>query len=62
MAKLINDYISSYSVCAQSNVPRHFQADKLLPLEIPQRQWLHVAIDLPESEEKTTIMVPMDRL
>lgn len=65
VAKEINDYVASCSICAQSKVPRHFPAGKLLPLENPRRPWLHLAIDfitdLPMSEGNTTILVTTDR-
>lgn len=65
MAKVIDDYISCCSVCAQAKVPRHFPAGKLLPWENPQRLQSHVTIDLltdlPILEVNTTVMVVMDR-
>lgn len=46
-------------------VPRHFPAEKLLPLTTPQRPWSHLTIDflidLPEYNGKTAVLVTTDR-
>lgn len=61
----INEVISSCSTCAQAKVPRHFPAGKLIPLKNPQRPWSHITLDfftdLPEPDDKTTILKIIDR-
>ncbi len=57
-------YVRSCSVCAMSSTPRHLPVGKLVPLPIPRRPWSHMGIyfetNLPESEEKTCVLVAVD--
>lgn len=48
MSKDVNEFVFSCARCAQSKLPRHLPAGKLMPL-------------LPLSEGMTTIMVTIDR-
>lgn len=65
MCREINKYVLSCARCAQSKVPRHLTAGKLMPLPTPNIPWSHISVDfftdLPVSEGKTTIMEIVDR-
>lgn len=45
MTKEINESISSCSTCAQSKLPRHLPAEKLLPHENLLRPWSNISVD-----------------
>lgn len=57
--------VTSCAVCTSSKVPCTLPAGKLLPLPIPARPWLHLAVDfimdLPVSQGHTVVLVVVNR-
>lgn len=65
MDSTIADFCDGCQVCARAKSPRHLPFGLLMPLPIPDRPWTSIAMDfitdLPESENRTTILTVTDR-
>ena len=62
----IKDYVSSYTTCARTKVPRHKPYGLLKQLSIPEKPWNSISMDfieqLPLSSGFTSILVVIDCL
>jgi len=65
LGEWIRDYVQSCDACQHSKSPQHAKYELLQPLEVPYAAWSSISTDfikqLPESQDKTEIMVIVDR-
>src|SRR4029077_14265056 len=66
LTKDIRHYVQSCDVCQRTRTAHHAPYGKLVPLEIPGRNWESISMDfimdLPLSHSYDTILVVVDRL